>query len=108
MKRVTSKLLVFPLGRGARLGFRGVGIHVISQFGIRDGEAGGGRIAVSGGKFPVKPERTNLRRILITHATRYKSGVRNGHKILRRFAASPEKSEGVFADYSLAFKPNVL
>ena len=108
MSLVASRLFVFPVGRDTRLRFRGVGIHVFGQFVIRNGEAGGRRIVASGGKFPVKPEGTNLRRILITYAMRYKSGVRNGHKILSGFAASPAKSEGVFADYSIAFKPNIL
>jgi len=59
------------------------------------------------GEFPVKPEGTDVRRILIAHAMRYKSGVRNGHKILRGFAARPAEGEGVFMDRSLGFKPNV-
>ena len=108
MKRVTSKLLVFPVGRGAELGFRGVGIHVFGQFCIRDRKVLGGRMVRPGGKFPMKPEGTNLRCILIAHAMRYKSRVRNGHKILRGLATRPAKSEGVFADCSLRFKSNVL
>src|SRR5262249_2067346 len=107
MKRVTSKLLVFPVGRGAGLVLRGVGIHVFDQFCIRDGKAGGGRMVGSGGEFPVKAEGTNLRRILIAHAMCYKSDIRNGHKILSGFAARPAKSEGVFTDCSLSFKSNV-
>jgi hypothetical protein len=59
------------------------------------------------GEFPVKPEGTDVRRILIAHAMRYESGVRNGHKILRGFAAGPAEGEGVFTDRSLGFKPNV-
>ena len=108
MKRVTSKLLVFPVGRSAGLGFRGVGIHVFGQFCIGDGEARGGRMVRRGGKFPVKPEGTNLRRILIAHAVRYEGGVRNGHKILRGFAARAAESEGVLTDRSLVLKSNVL
>ena len=65
-------------------------------------------MVASGGKFPVKPEGTDARRILIAHAMRYKSGVRNGHKILRESATGAAKSEGVFADRSLRFKPNIL
>ena len=62
----------------------------------------------SGGEFPVKPEGTNLRRILIAHAMCYKGGVRNGHKILGGFAARPAQGEGVLTDRSLGFKSNVL
>jgi len=61
-----------------------------------------------GGKFPVKPEGTDVRRILIAHAMGYKSSVRNGHKILRESATGVAKSEGVFADRSLRFKSNIL
>ena len=62
----------------------------------------------SGGKFAVKPEGTDVRRILIAHAMRYKSGVRNGHKILRESATGAAKSEGVFADRSRRCKPHLL
>ena len=65
-------------------------------------------MVASGAKFAVKPEGTDVRRILIAHAMRYKSGVRNGHKILRKSATGAAKSEGVFADRSLRFKPNIL
>jgi hypothetical protein len=58
-------------------------------------------------KFPVKPEGTNLRRILIARAMCYKSGARNGHKILRGFAGRPAKGEGMFTHRSLIFKPTV-
>jgi hypothetical protein len=34
-----------------------------------------------GGKFPVKPEGADVRRILIAHTMRHKSVVHNGHKI---------------------------
>ena len=61
-----------------------------------------------GGKFPVKPEGANVRRILIAHAMRHKSVVRNGHKILREFAAGTAEGEGVFADRALGLKSNVL
>ena len=64
-------------------------------------------MVASGGKFPVKPEGTDVRRILITHAMRYKSGIRNGHKILRESATGAAKSEGVFADRAPRFKSNV-
>jgi hypothetical protein len=60
------------------------------------------------GELPVKPERTNVRRVLIAHAMRYESGVRNGHKIFRGSAAGPLEGEGVFTNLSLGFKPNVL
>lgn len=59
-----------------------------------------------GGEFPAKPEGTDVRRILIADSMRYKSDVRNGHKILRGFPAA--EGEGVFTDRSLGFKPNVL
>ena len=65
-------------------------------------------MVAAGGKFTVKPERTDVRRILIAHAMRYKSGVRNGHEILEGFATSPPTSEGVFADGPPGFKSNVL
>jgi len=64
-----------------------MGLHVISQFFVRNREASGGKMVAAGGKFPVKPEGTDIRRILIAHEMRYKSGVRNGHKILKGFAA---------------------
>jgi hypothetical protein len=108
MKRVTSKLVVFPVGRSAGFGFRGVGIRVFGQFCIGDRKARGGRMVRPGGKLPVKPEGTNLRCILIANAMGYKSRIRNGHKILRGLTAWPAKSEGVFADCSLRVKPNVL
>jgi len=107
MKRVTSKLLVFPVGRGAALRFRGVSVLVIGQFCVRDGEASGGRMVASGSEFSVKPEGTNLRRILIAHAMRHESVVRNGHKVLRGCAVGSANGEGIFTDRSLAFKPNV-
>jgi hypothetical protein len=60
------------------------------------------------GEFSVKPEGTDMRRILIAHAMRHKSVVRNGHKVFGGCAVGPAKGEGVFTDRSLAFKPNVL
>jgi len=39
MKRVTSKLLVLPVGGDAGRAFRDVGIHVFGQFCVRDREA---------------------------------------------------------------------
>src|SRR5215469_13434039 len=105
---VTSRLVVFPGGRRARLRFRRVGGLVISQFCVRDTEASGGRMVGPGGEFPVKPEGTDIRRILIAHAMRHESFVRNAHKVLRGCAARSAKGEGVFTDHSLVFKPNVL
>ena len=61
----------------------------------------------SSGEFPVKPERADIRRILIAHAMRYKSGVRNGHKIFGGCAVSTAKGEGIFTYRSLVFKPSV-
>ena len=60
------------------------------------------------GEFPVKPEGADIRRILIAHAMRHESVVRNGHKVFRGCAAGSAKGEGVFTDRSLVFKPNVL
>lgn len=60
-----------------------------------------------GGEFPVKPERADIRRILIAHAMPYKSGVRNGHEVFRGCAFGSAKGEGMFTDRSLAFKPKV-
>ena len=60
------------------------------------------------GEFPVKPEGADIRRILIAHAMRHESVVRNGHKVFRGCAAASAKGEGVFTDRSLVFKPNVL
>src|SRR5215470_14579970 len=105
---VTSRLVVFPGGRRARLRFRGVGGLVISQFCVRDTEASGGRMVVPGGEFPVKPERADVRRILIAHTMRHESFVRNGHKVFRGCAVGSAKGEDVFTDRSLVFKPNVL
>jgi hypothetical protein len=102
MKRVTSKLLVLLVGGDASRGLRDVGNQVFGQFCVRDREARGGRMV----KFPVKPEGTNLRPILIASAMCYKSSGRNGHKILRGFAGRPAKGEGT--DRSLIFKPTVL
>jgi hypothetical protein len=61
-----------------------------------------------GREFPLKPERTDVRRILIAHAMGHESVVRNGHKVLGGCPVGPAKSEGIFTDRSLAFKPNVL
>ena len=59
-------------------------------------------------EFPVKPEGTDIRRILIAHAMRHESVVLNGHKVFRGCAIGPAKGEGIFTDRSLALKPNVL
>ena len=108
MLRATSRLLVLLVGIGAGLGFRSVGALVIGQFCVRDREASGGRMVGLGGDFPVKPEGADVRRILIAHAMRHESVVRNGHKIFRGCAAGSAKGEGVFTDRSFGFKPNVL
>src|SRR5215510_2536919 len=108
MRWSTLELVVFPLGRGAGLGFRSVGGLVISQFCVRDIEASGGRMVGLAGEFPVKPERADIRRILIAHAMRHESVVRNGYKVFRGCAIGPAKGEGIFTDRSLALKPNVL
>jgi len=62
----------------------------------------------SGSKFSVKPERTNLWRILIAHAMSHESVVGNRHKVFRGCAVGSSNSEGIFTDGSLAFKSNVL
>ena len=61
-----------------------------------------------GREFLVKPQGTDVRRILIAHAMRHESVVRNGYKILRGCAVGPTKGEGILTDRSLVFKPNVL
>jgi len=61
-----------------------------------------------GGEFPVKPERADIRRILIARAMCLESVVRNGYKVFRGCAIGPTKGEGIFTDRSLALKPNVL
>ncbi len=61
-----------------------------------------------GSEFPVKPEGADIRRILIAHAMRHESVVRNSHKVFRRSAVGSAKGEGVFTDRFLVFKPNVL
>src|SRR5215467_4924343 len=104
MKRVTSKLLVFPVGKDAGLGFRRMGFLVFGQFCIRHRETSGGRMAGSGGEFLVNPVGTDLRRILIAHAMRQESGVRNGHKVFGGCAVGPAKGEGIFTYRSLVFK----
>ena len=108
MRRATSRFFVFPVGGGAGLGFRRVGVHVVRQFRVRNREARGGKMVAAGGDIPVKTEGADVRRILIALAMLHKSGVRNGHKILRGFAAIPATSEGVFADCPPGFKPNIL
>src|SRR5262249_27066113 len=108
MSSPTSRLVVFPGGKGAGLRFPGVGGLVISQLCVRDAEASGGRMVGPGGEFPVKPEGADLRRILIAHTMRHESFVRNGHKVFRGCAAASAKGEGVLTDRSLVFKPNVL
>src|SRR5215469_9070923 len=108
MRRATSRLAVFPGGKGARLRFRGVSVLVIGQFCVRDGEARGRRMVRPRGEFPAKPERADIRRILIAHAMRHESVVRNGHKVFRGCTVSAAKGEGIFTNRSLVFKPNVL
>src|SRR5215469_3717946 len=108
MRSVTSRLVVFPGGRRARLRFRRVGGLVISQFCVRDTEASGRRMAGLASEFPVQPERADIRRILIAHAMRHESVVRNGHKVFRGCAAGSANGEGVFTDRSLVFEPDVL
>src|SRR5215470_9422054 len=103
---VTSRLVVFPGGRRARLRFRRVGGLVISQFCVRDTEASGGRMVGLASEFPVKPEGADIRCILIAQAMRHESVIRNGHKVFRGCAIGPAKGEGIFTDRSLALKPN--
>jgi len=65
-------------------------------------------MVAAGGEFAVQPEGADVRSILITHAMSHKSGVRNGHKILRDFAARLTTGERIFADCPPGLKPNVL
>ena len=97
---VTFLLVVFPVGSGAGLRFRRVGVLVISQFCVRDVEANEARMAGLGGEFPAKPQGTDVRRILIAHAMRQESVVRDGHKIAGGFAAGTADGESIFADRS--------
>ena len=60
------------------------------------------------GEFTVKPERADIRRILIAHAMRHESVVRNGHKVFGGCAAVSANEEGIFTNRSLGLKPNVL
>src|SRR5438046_8322603 len=77
-----------------------MGVLVISQFCVRDGEANEARLAGFRGEFPAKPQGTDVRRILIAHAMRQESVVRNGHKIAGGFAAGTADGESIFADRS--------
>src|SRR6516164_2853202 len=108
MKPVTSELLVLPVGRGTRLGFWSVGIHVVGEFRIRDREARRRGMVRPGCKFPMKPERANLRPILIAHAMRHKSSICNSHKILSGCSTRPAEREGILTDGPTVFKSNVL
>src|SRR5215468_9919456 len=108
MRWSTSRLVVFPGGKGARLRFRGVSVLVIGQFCVRDREARGGRMVRPGGEFPVHPERAEIRRILIAHSMRHERVVRNGHKVFRGCAIGPGERGGIFTDRSLTLKSNVL
>src|SRR5437016_11595397 len=51
------------------------------------------RLAGFRGEFPAKPQGTDVRRILIAHAMRQESVVRNGHKIAGGFAAGHRSEE---------------
>src|SRR6516164_9015733 len=108
MRWATSRLVVFSLRRGTGLCFQRVVGLVISQFCVRDPEASGGRTAGLAGEFPVKPGGADVERILVARAMCHGSVVRNGQKVFRACAAGSAKSEGVFTDRSLVFKPNVL
>src|SRR5215471_16972566 len=104
MRWATSRLVVFPGGKGAGLRFRGVSVLVIGQFCVRDREARGRRMVRPGGEFPVKPERADIRRILIAHSMRHERVVRNGYEVFRGCAVGPAKREGIFTDRPLTFK----
>ena len=62
-------------------------------------------MVASGSKFTVKPEGTNLRRILITHAMRHESVVLNGHKVFRKCAVGSANGEGIFRTAPLLSNP---
>ena len=59
-------------------------------------------------ELSLKPERTDLRRILISRAMGNESVVCNRHKIFRECAVESSESEDIFTDRSLACKPGVL
>jgi len=62
----------------------------------------------AGGKFFVQPQGTNVWCILIAHAMRHESVVRNGYKVFRGYATGSAKRESIFTNRSLALKSNVL
>lgn len=63
---------------------------------------------ILGRKFPMKPRRTDVRRILIAHTMRQEGGARNRNEILGGLAAGSAQGEGIFPFRSLGFKSNVL
>lgn len=107
MRRARSNVFIFRLGV-KRFGFRGMGVFVIGELGVGDGEDGGGRLIGLQGKFAVKPEGADLRRVLVTSAVGGKGFVGNGDEIVGGFAAKAAELESVFADCAFGFKAEVL
>ena len=60
------------------------------------------------GEFLAKPERADIRCILIAHAMSHESFVCNGHKVFRGRAVGPAKPKGIFTDRSFTFEPHIL
>jgi len=99
---------MFPVGRRVRSRFRRVRFSVIGQFCVRNAEPSGWRMGNLAGKFPMKPRRADVRRILIAHTMRQESRVRDRHKILGGLAAGSAEGERIFPLRSLRFKSDVL
>ena len=109
MRWATSRLGVFfTRSCSAGLQFRGVGFLVIGQFCVGDEESRGRRMICASSQLPVKPERADIRCVLIAHSMRHESIVRNGHKVFTECAARTAEGEGIFTNRPVALKPNVL
>ena len=105
---MASRLLLLPAARNAGFRFRGMSILVVSQLCIGNGETALRQMIGSGGKFPVKPERADVRRVLIPHAMRHESVIRDRHKIFSGCAFQSSDCEGIFTHESLVCEPDVL
>src|SRR5207237_10820700 len=66
--QATSKVFVFSGLRAARLGLGGVCVLEVSQLRVGHRERRGGRKTDHGGKFTLKPEGANRRRIKVAAA----------------------------------------
>ena len=107
MRRATSRLF-FPTAGVSRLGFWSVRVLVIGEFRVRNIEVSQGGIVGSGGEFPMKAARADIRRILVADAVLHERIVRNSYKIFTGFAAGSANREGVFTHRSFRFKSHVL